>query len=75
MEGGSGSADILEKTSREEVAWGEPSWVPECGDPRNPDHFKFLYASHGGTTPHSTVVKEYSEYLCFLFKELDVTLK
>ncbi len=116
---------------RYNLGGGGAFWVPEYGDPKNPEHFKFLYAysplhnvkegtnyppvfiqtgegdtnvlpfhankfaatlqaksagtnpillriqqkaAHGGTTPHSVVVKEYSEYLSFLFKELGVKL-
>ncbi|MFC2164784.1 prolyl oligopeptidase family protein [Acidobacteriota bacterium] len=32
-------------------------------------------AAHGGTTPQSVVINEYSEFLCFLFKELGVEIK
>lgn len=111
---------------------GGPYWVPEYGDPRNPDHFPFIYAysplhnieeraeyppvfiqtgeedrsvlpfhakkfaaalqanavggkpillriqekaGHGGGLTQSVLIKEYSEYLCFLFKELGVKIK
>ena len=117
---------------RYNLGGGGGFWVPEYGDPQNPDHFKFLYAysplhnvkektvyppvfiqtgegdtnvlpfhakkfaatlqakaagknpillrvqqkaAHGGTTPHSVVVKEYSEFLSFLFRELDVRIQ
>lgn len=117
---------------RYNLAGGGPFWVPEYGDPGDPEHFRSLLAysplhnirkgtafppvliqtgegdtnvppfhakklaaalqaedsgngpvylriqekaAHGGTTPRSVVVKEYSEYLCFLFDQLGVKVE